>query len=122
MDYKNYNKISNSALESAENAQQTQVTDFVNEDTVQDEQATQASNETQPELKYVDGTVYNCKRLNIRKKPKKEAEVLMVVDAGDFLMIIEPEKAEGDWYKVVAEVDEVETTGFCMKEFVTLDE
>jgi uncharacterized protein YgiM (DUF1202 family) len=114
-----YNKISNSANPTP--AQQT--TTFVNEDVVQGEQATQATNEPQkPELKYVDGTVFNCKRLNIRKKPDKESEVLMVVDAGTFLMIIEPEKAKGDWYKVVAEIDEVETTGFCMKEFVTLDE
>lgn len=124
MDYKNYNKISNSAINIDTTEAETQAATYVNEDVVRDEQATQASNETQftPEPDFASGFVSNCKRLNIRKKPNKESEVLMIVDAGEFLQIIKPEKATGDWYKVVAEVDEVETTGFCMKEFVTLDE
>ena len=106
-----YNKISSKP--------QTEptITD-VNEENVQEEVVTV----DEPQVESFIGNVSGCKRLNIRKRPKKEpGNEIAVVNEGDFLMIIEPDKATGDWYKVSCEIDGEEIKGFCMKEFVTID-
>ena len=103
-----YNKITN----------KTEETEMF-EEVVQEEEATIEPEET---IETIIGCVSGCRRLNIRKRPNKEVgEVVAILNIDDFVMIIEPEKAKGDWYKVVAEVDGEEVKGFCMKEFVTID-
>lgn len=65
------------------------------------------------------GVVFGCKKLNIRKRPVVNPNnVLCVVEMNTELEIIEPEKATGQWYKVVTS-DGVK--GFCMKEFVNVE-
>jgi uncharacterized protein YgiM (DUF1202 family) len=63
------------------------------------------------------GIVVDCTRLNIRKEPKKDASVVLLVDAGAELSIIDSDKAKGDWYKVIT-ANKVH--GFCMKKYVKL--
>lgn len=63
------------------------------------------------------GVVVGCSKLNIRKEPKADAYVALVVDAGAELKVIDVEKAAGDWYKVIT-ANKVH--GFCMKKYVKL--
>ena len=103
-----YNKITNKSKTESE-------TNEVIEEVVETEEVEEME-ET------IFGRVSNCNRLHIRKRPNKEAgEIVVIVDVEDLLMIIEPEKATGDWYKVIGEKDGKEFKGFCMKEFVTID-
>lgn len=61
------------------------------------------------------GVVYKCEKLNIRKRPTKESEVVAVVCADTEFEIIEIEKAaDKDWYKVKTDT----VIGFCMKDYI----
>lgn len=64
------------------------------------------------------GVVDNCKLLNIRKEPSKQAEVVCVVEPETVLMI-DVEKSTNRWHKVYTEAG---VEGFCMKEFVKVTE
>ena len=66
------------------------------------------------------GEVIGCKKLNIRKTPAvNPTNIITIVPEGTPLIIIDPDKATKDWYKVELENG---TTGFCMKEFVSVNE
>lgn len=68
----------------------------------------------------VYGEVSGCKNLNIRKNPVvNDKNVLCIVPEGTMVMIVDPSKAKRDWWKVMLEDG---TEGFCMKEFVTVEE
>lgn len=60
-----------------------------------------------PAVKTKKGKVYNCVKLNIRKEPKADAEVVGTIDA-DFTVTILDEV--GDFYKI--------KDGYCMKKFI----
>lgn len=98
-----------------------------NEDTTDEEiteetteETVDATEETEDDIMVAFGTVVGCKNLNIRKRPVvNNSNVLCVVPAGTPLMVIDPEKATKEWYKVELENGD---TGFCMKEFVSVNE
>ena len=60
------------------------------------------------------GKVFNCQKLNVRKEPKANAEILGTIDA-DTVVMIDEEKSVGDFYKIdiIGEI-----SGFCMKKFI----
>ena len=60
------------------------------------------------------GVVANCNKLNIRKKPDFNADVVGMVDVGTVLTINVTGSTE-DFYKVRTKSG---MFGFCMKEFV----
>lgn len=62
------------------------------------------------------GTVTDCLRLNIRKKPCKEAEVVTLATCLDEVEI-DPDASEGEWYAVCT-ASGIE--GFCMKKFISV--
>ena len=62
------------------------------------------------------GVVANCNKLNIRKKPDPEADIVGVVDAGTKLSINESGSTE-DFYKVRT-MSGPAMFGFCMKDYV----
>lgn len=64
--------------------------------------------------KPVYGTVFNCKKLNVRKKPKADADVVTVIDADTKVSISLDESTE-DFYKVTLKGG---AYGFCKKEFI----
>lgn len=67
-------------------------------------------------IKIVKGVVSNCTQLNVRKEPKKGAEVLVVIDAKS-KVDVEPDSSVDGWYKISTK-NGIE--GYCMKEFITL--
>lgn len=65
--------------------------------------------------KTIMGVVSNCKKLNLRKKPNKSADVLRELTEGTTLEIITTSE---EWCKVCTP-DGVK--GFCMKAYIVVD-
>lgn len=63
------------------------------------------------------GIVADCFRLNIRKKPDKNADIITVVNLMTQLKIDE-KKSTDDWYYVC---DSSGNSGYCMKQYVTIE-
>lgn len=70
---------------------------------------------TQPK-KNVTGKVINCKRLNVRKKPSKDGDVLCTIPASA-VVTIDKDKSTAHYYKVTT-ADGVE--GFCVKDYLSV--
>lgn len=66
----------------------------------------------------VIGRVVRCAKLNVRKDPDADAEILGTIPAGAEVMIDESESTD-DFYNVCAASG---FEGFCMKQFVEVSE
>lgn len=64
------------------------------------------------------GTVTNCESLNIRKKPRIDADVMYRVEVKTELMI-DKSKSTKEWYHVY---NSGGIEGYCMKKYVTVKE
>ncbi len=62
------------------------------------------------------GFVTNCKKLNVREKPRTDATIICEVDYQTELMIDENESTE-EFYKVFTAAG---IEGFCMKKFIAI--
>lgn len=60
-----------------------------------------------------NGRVDNCFKLNLRRKPNKNSEVISVLDKGQIVVILDQ---VNDFYKV--EIDGL--IGFCMKSYIEI--
>lgn len=67
-------------------------------------------------VKDIIGVVTDCLKLNIRKEPNKDSDVVVIVTCLDELKI-DPDASTDDWYAVCT-VTGIE--GFCMKKFVAV--
>ena len=67
-----------------------------------------------PESKQLTGNVAGCAKLNVRKEPNKDAEILAVINEGAEV-VINKTKSTMDFYSVctAAGID-----GYCMKKFI----
>lgn len=63
------------------------------------------------------GTVVKCTKLNVRKKPNVNADIVCVVNAKAKLTIDE-DKSKGTWYAVTTEDGKI---GYCMKGYVAIN-
>lgn len=72
--------------------------------------------ENEEAVENVIGVVTDCLKLNIRKEPNKDSDVVVVVTCLDELKI-DIDASTDDWYAVctVAGIE-----GFCMKKFVVV--
>lgn len=64
----------------------------------------------------VVGVVVDCQKLNIRKEPNAEAEILGTISVGSEVTIDESESNE-NFYKVCTAAG---AEGFCMKKFISV--
>ena len=62
------------------------------------------------------GFVTNCKKLNVRKEPKIDSDIICEIDYQTELMIDEKKSTE-EFYKVFTAVG---IEGFCMKKFIAI--
>lgn len=70
---------------------------------------------TKKKTVYIDGEVCNCSRLNIRRNPTLDSDVVSIVDAGVKIRIDKAIPLPG-WSHVITE-DGVE--GYCIYKYVT---
>lgn len=62
------------------------------------------------------GVVVDCVRLNIRKEPRIDAEVLCEVNCSTDMLVYEEESTD-EFYKICTSSG---IEGFCMKKFITI--
>lgn len=80
------------------------------------------TNEPTPEAPDVEpavaaeGFVTNCKKLNVREHPDKNADVVCVLDEGSVVEVF-TEESVGDFYKVCTEIG---IEGYCVKAYIGL--
>lgn len=111
MSHINYNNLSKKQTDENEKTKPQNVDDIV----TNPEYSTTDDTVTNVEPQEVDGIVDGCKKLNIRKEPNLNAEVLFVVDVYTYVLVDRNASTDA-WYKVY--VDDAE--GFCMKDYITL--
>lgn len=70
--------------------------------------------ETKPNT--VSGVVVNCLKLNVRKEPKIDADVVTRISALTEV-VIDTGASAGDFYKVCTDTG---IEGFCMKKYIAL--
>lgn len=68
-------------------------------------------------VKTVEATVVNCPRLNVRKEPNKDADVIRIFNKGD-MVVVDLENSTNDFYKVLTPSGE----GYCMKQYIEIVE
>ena len=61
------------------------------------------------------GVVTDCLKLNVRKQPSKDAEVLKTIDALTEVIIL---KEVNDFYEVALKTGE---SGYCMKKYIAIN-
>lgn len=61
------------------------------------------------------GVVTDCLKLNVRKQPSKDAEVLKTIDALTEVVIL---KEMNDFYEVALKTGE---SGYCMKKYIAIN-
>lgn len=126
--YTNYsNKSVNKEVEKeqvvAEETVEEQVVEAVEENT---EEAVEATVEETKEEEVVEetaaddetlgiGVVTDCLKLNVRKQPSKDAEVLKTIDALTEVVIL---KEVNDFYEVALKTGE---SGYCMKKYIAIN-
>ena len=79
-----------------------------------EEEKQQEETKTQPEPVY--GVVHNCEKLNVRKQPSKDSEIVFVLNEGSEISIDEENSTEERYS--ITHASGVE--GFCMKQFVAM--
>lgn len=62
------------------------------------------------------GVVVDCSRLNVRTKPRADAEVVCVIERDSEVMIDE-ENSTKNFYKICTAVG---AEGYCMKQFISI--
>lgn len=65
---------------------------------------------------FVSGVVTSCLKLNVRKAPSADGEVLTIIDASSKVMV-DVDSSTEQFYKVFTEAS---IEGFCMKKYITL--
>lgn len=89
---------------------ETPLVENVSKEETKEEPAPVAGPEVKPETRVLRGVVQNCSRLNVRKGPSKETEVVAVLTAGIVTVVEETESP--DWYKT--------KKGYVMSKFIRL--
>ena len=64
----------------------------------------------------VSGVVTDCLKLNVRKEPSADAEVLVIINALDNVMV-DTDASSDAFYKVVTAAG---VEGFCMRKYIAL--
>lgn len=114
-DYKNFSKPQTNKVEEElveELYEKIEEDKTAEEVTVTEEQQEETQNQPEP----VYGVVHNCAKLNVRKQPSKDSEIVFVLNEGSEVSIDEENSTE-EWYSIT-HVSGVE--GFCMKQFVAM--
>lgn len=105
---KNYNKMSSEKAKTENIIESLDpIAEAVAAAEPQVEETVEAKPEPKPVVKTKKGKVYNCVKLNIRKEPKADAEVVGTIDADSTVTIL---GEADDFYKI--------ENGYCMKKFI----
>ena len=119
--YKNYNNFSSTKPAEEVKTEPVEVKEETVVEEVKVEEPTPVVEEPkpvvkpEPQPKPVTGTVSGCAKLNVRKAPNKDAEILAVINEGSEV-VINRIKSTVDFYAVCTAAG---IEGYCMKKFIT---
>lgn len=120
MSHKDYSKMSTASSE-VKNDDSFMTSGYVNtntDDTIIPESVTTvATSIVEPEISEpIEGFVSGCEKLNVREEPKKDADIVCVIEK-DASVIIDVDDSTDSFYKVCTEAG---AEGYCMKNFITI--
>ena len=82
-------------------------------------------NNVEPEVETIEpgdakltGVVDGCAKLNVRKEPYKDAEILCVIDKGEEVVFDTEEEATYEYFYKIVTAKGVK--GYCMKQFINI--
>ena len=64
--------------------------------------------------------VTGCTRLNVRKQPKKDAEVVCIITNENNIQV-DLDNSTEDFYKISTSCNNVLIEGYCMKQYITIE-
>lgn len=67
------------------------------------------------------GTVVGCVKLNVRKSPDTNAEVITVIPKGTVVLVY-PDKHVKEFYEVSNDSGDAAFHGYCMKQFISVNQ
>ena len=76
--------------------------------------ATSAIEKTEPEIR--KAIVCNCKKLNVRENPKPKANVIMIINEDDEVMVY-TDGSVGNYYSIRTESG---VEGYCVKDYIKM--
>lgn len=115
MSHTNYNRISTdnaTAKVDTANVIETSIDDTI--ESTANVIETNIDDANEPDI--VFGFVDNCTKLNVRKSPSIDSEVLLILNRDDEV-IVRGSADDDEWYSVYANEQEC----FCMKKYITID-
>ena len=121
---KNYTNYSNKSVNKEVEKEQVVAEETVEEQVVEAveavetpvEETTEEVVEEASDNEILDiGVVTDCLKLNVRKQPSKDAEVLKTIDALTEVVIL---KEVNDFYEVALKTGE---SGYCMKKYIAIN-
>lgn len=111
-DYTKYSEQSENTVEEVTNEVQLELPVV---DTVIDEVVEEVINE----VVYKNAIVTGCVKLNVRKEPSKNAEIVCVLE--EFTEVtVEETLPTDEFYKISTSVNGVLVEGYCMKKFINI--
>lgn len=120
MSHKNYSKYSENLKNSeSEKVLEETATELINNtsNTVKNITNEYINNEPEPTVpKTAVGEVTGCEKLNVRKEPSTDSDVLCIINKSEEVKV-DLESTESDFYKVLT-VSGVE--GYCMAKYLNL--
>ena len=89
---------------------------------VEDQNETENDETTEPENTGVvtAAKVTGCTRLNVRKQPKKDAEVVCIITNENNVQV-DLDNSTEDFYKISTSCNNVLIEGYCMKQYITIE-
>ena len=114
----NYNNFFNN-VESDETATVLKPVELTEEDILEGPEPEIVEGFTEPEETEAPKPLYginNCKKLNVRTEPRKNADIVCILDSANAFEIEELE-SDPEWVKVFIDNGK---EGFCMKQYVAI--
>lgn len=115
MSHTNYNKMYSKPEIEVEEVLEPEVSEEVVEEPVVEAEPEVIEEPVVEPVKEVVATVVGCTRLNVRKQPHPDADVLTIINASSEI-ICDPEPV-GDYYKIHT-ASGIE--GYCVKDYIKL--
>lgn len=120
MSHKDYSKMSTASSE-VKNDDSFMTSGYVNTNTkdaiIPESVTTVATSIVEPEISEpIEGFVSGCEKLNVREEPKKDADIVCIIEK-DASVIIDVDDSTDSFYKVCTEAG---AEGYCMKNFITI--
>lgn len=127
MSNKNYTKYSNPNFSNRPKKETVEKKEIVREPVTEVESVKEAFVESKPaestnyeaptNVTTKTGTVYNCSRLNVRKEPRKDAEIMTQIPKST-VVEIDYDKSTNLFYKISISSG---IKGFCMRDYISVD-